>query len=91
MQTRLRAERLARGYRQKDVANVVGTNPANLLRIEQGQQVPKRELARALYEFYGGAIPIGAIYDPVYSRERGLDGLPVDAGVVISDGQLDAP
>ena len=82
MQTRLRAERIARGLRQKDVAKACGTNPANLLRVEQGKQVPKPPLARALFEYYGGSIPIGAIYDPVYARERGLDGWPVGAMTV---------
>ena len=84
METRLKSERIARGYTQKDVARAVGTNPANLLRLERGQQVPKADLARAIFEFYGGDVPLCAIYDPVYSRERGLDGLSLTAG---SDGQ----
>jgi len=89
MQTRLRAERIARGLRQKDVAKACGTNPANLLRIEQGKQVAKAPLARALFEYYGGAIPLGAIYDPAYSRERGLDGLPVGAMTVTVEAKDD--
>lgn len=73
--TRLKAERLARGFKQKDVADHLGTNPANLLRIESGNQTPKRELARELYDFYDGAVPLGACYDPRFAKDRSLDGL----------------
>lgn len=51
------------------VADVVGTDQANLSRIEKGQQVPKAELARKIHKFYEGAVPLGAIYDPVYFAE----------------------
>ena len=85
LETRLKSERVARGYSQKDVARAVGTNPSNLLRLERGIQVPKPELARAIYEFYGGAVPLCAIYDPVYTRERGLDGLSLTAGSDAND------
>jgi transcriptional regulator with XRE-family HTH domain len=85
METRLRSERVARGYSQKDVALAVGTNPSNLLRLERGEQTPKHGLARAIFEFYGGVIPLCAIYDPVYSRERGLDGLELTAGTDAND------
>lgn len=55
------------------VAKVVGTDQANLSRIEKGQQTPKRDLARNLYRFYEGAVPLDVIYDPVFAA------LPVDA------------
>ncbi len=61
--TQLRKER---GLSLAQVAEVVGTDQANLYRIENGTQVPKRELARALHKFYDGKIPIGAIYDPSF-------------------------
>ncbi len=51
------------------VAEVVGTDQANLSRIEKGEQNPKRELARKLHQFYGGAVPLGAIYDPQYCAQ----------------------
>lgn len=54
------------------VAKIVGTDQANLSRIEKGQQTPKRELARALYRFYGGEVPLDVIYDPEFAA------LPVD-------------
>ncbi len=90
MLTRLKAEREARGYKLAEVALVIGSDPGNVSRIERGRQKPKPEQARALFEFYGGDIPLGAIYDPVYARERGIDGLPV-AAIGVSDGQMDVP
>jgi len=74
METRLRAQRLAGGLKLKDVAEAVGTNPANLMRVEKGHQVPKAPLARGLYDFYKGRVPLAAIYDPLFTQERGLDG-----------------
>lgn len=65
--TRLRR---ARGLSLDDVARRVGTDQANLSRIEKGQQVPKRPLARALFDFYAGEIPLGAIYDPDFYAPR---------------------
>jgi transcriptional regulator with XRE-family HTH domain len=58
--------RRSRGLSLEDVAKQVGTDQANLSRVEKGAQVPKRPLARALYEFYGRRIPLGAIYDPEF-------------------------
>lgn len=56
--------RKSRGLSLDTVAQKVGTDPTNLSRVEKGQQVPKRELARELFKFYDGAVPLGAIYDP---------------------------
>ena len=58
--------RKSRGLSLDQVAAIVATDPTNLSRVERGAQVPKRELARALFEFYEGAVPLGAIYDPQY-------------------------
>lgn len=60
--------RKSRGLSLDQVAEIVGTDPTNLSRVEKGAQVPKRELARALFEFYDGAVPLGTIYDPTYSQ-----------------------
>lgn len=66
--------RKARGHSLETVANAVGADPANLSRIEKGQQVPKRELARRLFEYYDRKIPLGAIYDPEFHcRYRNAD------------------
>jgi transcriptional regulator with XRE-family HTH domain len=64
--TLLTQTRKSRGLSLDQVAGCVGTDPTNLSRVERGTQVPKRELARALFEFYDGVVPLGAIYDPQY-------------------------
>ena len=61
--------RKAKGPSLDQVARVVGTDQANLSRVEKGQQIPKRQLARSLHEFYGREIPLGAIYDPGFYAE----------------------
>ena len=58
--------RKSRGLSLEKVAAVVGTDQANLSRVEKGQQVPKRDLARALFRYYDGAVPLSAIYDPEF-------------------------
>lgn len=62
--------RKSRGLSLEQVATEVGTDQANLWRLEQGKQVPKRDLARRLFAFYGGTVPLGAIYDPQFYSER---------------------
>ena len=62
--------RKSRGLSLAQVAAVVGTDPTNLLRVEKGEQVPKRALARKLFNFYGGAVELGAIYDPEFTAEQ---------------------
>lgn len=59
--------RKGRGLSLDQVARQVGTDQANLSRVEKGQQVPKRPLARALHAFYEGKVPLGAIYDPEFN------------------------
>lgn len=61
--TLLTKTRKASGLSLAQVAKKVGTDQANLSRIEKGQQVPKRELARKLFEFFDRKVPLGAIYD----------------------------
>lgn len=58
--------RKSRGLSLADVARQVGTDQANLSRVEKGAQMPKRPLARQLFRFYEGRVPLGAIYDPEY-------------------------
>lgn len=59
--------RKSRGLTLAKVAAKVGTDPTNLSRVERGEQTPKRELARALFELYDGVVPLGAIYDAGFS------------------------
>ena len=60
--------RKSRGLSLAEVALKVGTDDGNLSRVERGVQAPKRELARALFRFYGGAVPLGACYDPTFEE-----------------------
>ena len=76
MASLLTQTRKSRGLSLKQVAAVVGTDPTNLLRVEKGDQVPKRVLARKLFEFYGGAVELGAIYDPEFHAQQHADPAP---------------
>lgn len=60
----LRTVREKRKLTLDDVARKVGCNAGNLSRIERGEQMPSRNLARELYDFFGGEVPLSAIYDP---------------------------
>lgn len=62
--------RKSRGLPLDQVAKAVGTDPTNLSRVEKGTQVPKRDLARALFRFYDGRVPLGAIYDPEFHAQQ---------------------
>ncbi len=59
----IRQARADRGLTLRDVADVVGTDPGNLSRIERGEQSPGLELARSLSEFY--ELPVEQILYPV--------------------------
>lgn len=61
--------RKSRGLSLDALAKQVGTDQANLSRVERGLQIPNRLLARSLFRFYDGAIPLGAIYDPEFHAE----------------------
>lgn len=60
--------RKSRGLSLEGVACQIGTDQANLSRIEKGAQIPKRDLARRLFAFYEGEVPLGAIYDPQFAQ-----------------------
>lgn len=62
--------RKSRGLSLAALAEVVGADQATLSRVERGRQIPNRDLARALFRFYDGSIPIGAIYDPQFHAEQ---------------------
>lgn len=69
MPTLLTQTRKSRGLSLEKVAAAIETDQTNLSRIERGVQVPKRELARKLFCFYDGVIPLGAIYDPHFDAD----------------------
>lgn len=70
MDSHLTQARKAKDLSLEGVASQVGTDQANLSRIEKGAQIPKRELARRLYVFYDKSVPLGAIYDPQWYIEQ---------------------
>lgn len=72
VKTLLTQTRKSRGLSLDQAAASVGTDPTNLSRVEKGMQIPKRELARALYVFYQGVVPLGAIYDPEWNTDEAL-------------------
>lgn len=50
----------------EDVAAAIGINVASLSRIERGEQLPTRDLARRLFEHFDGDVDLGTIYDPTH-------------------------
>lgn len=62
--TLLTQTRKSRGLSLEQVAKSVGTDPTNLSRVEKGEQIPRSELAIALYRFYDGVVPLEKIYYP---------------------------
>jgi transcriptional regulator with XRE-family HTH domain len=64
--TQLRKTREASGKSIRQVAGETGIPRSVLQRIETGAGSVKRKHARALFDYYGGAVPLGAIYDPTF-------------------------
>lgn len=55
----------------EEVAAAVGTSAPTLGKVEKGEKSVKKELARSIYSYYKGAVPLLAIYDPQrYLEER---------------------
>jgi len=69
MTTKLKAVRKARKLSVRQVARDVDTHPQNYNRIERGEQVPKRDLARRIFEYYQGEVTLGEVYDPEYALD----------------------
>ncbi len=64
----LRQARRESGLTAQQAAQAAGCDRATIYRVEAGENLPSRDLARALFELYGGAVPLGAIYDPDFFR-----------------------
>jgi len=65
--TPLKIAREKRKLSVTDLCAELGTHPQNYYRIERGEQVPKRDLARDIHRFFGGKVSLSEIYDPEYS------------------------
>jgi DNA-binding XRE family transcriptional regulator len=63
-QKTLREAREASGLTADQVAEKAGVHRTTLYRVESGDQLPSREVARALHDLYRGTVPWVAIYDP---------------------------
>ena len=72
--TILQHARQMTGFSVRKLAGLVKTNVASLSKIERGLIAPRKPVARALYEFYGGSVSLGEIYDPTHPcHEKQLD------------------
>jgi transcriptional regulator with XRE-family HTH domain len=58
MSTKLKSERQRRQLTVAEVARAVHTDQGNLSRIENGKQVPSRDLALRLHAFYEGRVEL---------------------------------
>jgi len=68
--TKLKSLRKQHKRKVAQIATAVGCHPQNYLRVERGDQVPKRELARAIYEYWRGDVTLGEVYDPIYAMDH---------------------
>jgi len=60
----LREARDDSGLTADQVADKAGVHRTTLYRIESDDQLPSRDVARALFDLYQGTVPWVAIYDP---------------------------
>ena len=68
-ETKMRKERVKRGLSLRDVADYVGIDHSMLSRLETGDRLPSRAIARKLYWFYGRKVTLADIYDPMFSKQ----------------------
>lgn len=69
MDTPLKVAREGRKLSVTDLCEKITCHPQNYYRIERGEQIPKRDLAREIYEFFGGSVSLAEIYDPEYAAQ----------------------
>ena len=65
----LRRARAKSGKTADEICHATGCTRPTLYRVEAGEVTPKRPLARALFRFYNGEVPIAHIYDPEFAGE----------------------
>lgn len=63
----LKEARIESGRTASEVAHLAGVSRASLYRIEAGDQLPGREVARKLFELYRGQVDLLEIYDPEFA------------------------
>ena len=67
MDTPLKTAREKRKLSVTDLCKVISVHPQNYYRIERGEQMPKRQLARDIHKFFKGRVSLAEIYDPEYA------------------------
>jgi putative transcriptional regulator len=80
MQSPLRNLRKSQGLTLSFVANLVDIDPANLSRIERGQQIASLDVAERLVKFYSGQInELQILYPQRYAKptEENAEGTPL--------------
>ena len=70
--SKLQQARKARGLSLRDLEELTGINRSTLSKIETGSQVPSREHARILFNFYSGELLLSEIYDPKFFTEASM-------------------
>ncbi|SUW63266.1 Helix-turn-helix [Buttiauxella agrestis] len=81
MQSPLRNLRKSQGLTLSFVANLVGIDPANLSRIERGQQIASLDVTERLVKFYSGKInELQILYPQRYGKvtEECTEGTPLE-------------
>lgn len=75
MTSPLKVARLKRELTLQHVADAVGIDTGNLSRIERGTQVPSKDLAEKLVNFFNGEIDeIQIIYPERFASDDDTDG-----------------
>lgn len=72
MSTPIREARILRNLAVVELAEAVGTSASNMSRVERGHHPPPRDLARRIYAFFEGELPIIDILDPTFMDEFGM-------------------
>lgn len=62
-QTLLEQIRETCGFRRWRVAKFIDMDQTGLKKVEVGRSRPTEQTASALFDFYGGLVPLGLIYD----------------------------
>lgn len=65
----MRQARIDSGLTAEELATKAGIHRTTLHRIESGIMLPKRDIARRLFDVYNGRVTLGSIYDPEFSGQ----------------------
>ena len=63
----LRVARNESGKTAEEICQTVGCSRQTLYRAEKGESAPKPPLARRLFTFYSGRVPLAHVYDPEFA------------------------